>query len=68
MEKTINVSKIKFNPIEISINIKITSLDELNDFIKFENNGSEICDYDGNNCNTLTTLVEDICTAVVEQL
>lgn len=64
----IKTSEINFTPIELKINIRITSLEELNELIRFDDNTQDVSDYSGNDCPTLTEIVNNICSTVTERM
>jgi len=68
MEIKVNKDIINFEPIKVHVDFTIISYDEFKEFINYADQSGDVCQYNGNNSDILSTLMENICDSVAEGL
>ena len=68
MNIKVTKNTIQFEPITVSVEFQITSYDELKEFVKFNEDEGDVCQYNGDKSYVLTEIIETICTSVAKGL
>lgn len=68
MNIKVTKNTVKFEPIVVSVEFQITSYDELKEFIDFNEDHGDVCQYNGDKSYPLTEIMEEICVAVAKGL
>ena len=68
MEITVKKAQSNFEPIIVDVQFKITSYEELKEFMEYANQNGDVYQYDGSSSDTLNNLMISICESVSKDL
>lgn len=64
MKITVKKNTVKFDPIIVDVQFEIASYEDLKEFITFNEDHGDVCQYNGDKSYPLTDIMEAICEEV----